>query len=81
MDPDDASPEELQVGESDNVINSRSWKYLTEFMLDVIRSPEGWMQEIPTPQHQSQTKTQEARPAAWQADQLHDFEIQVEIQV
>ena len=81
MDPDEASPEDLQVGESDNVINSRSWKYLTEFMLDVIRSPEGWMQEIPTPQHQIQTKTQEARPAAWQADQLHDFEIQVEIQV
>ena len=29
-----------QVGESGKVSNSRSWKYLTEFMLDVIKDPE-----------------------------------------
>ena len=29
-----------QVGESGKVSNSRSWKYLTEIMLDVIKDPE-----------------------------------------
>ena len=39
-----------QVDESDKVSNSRSCKYLTEFILDVIKVPEGAKQEIPTPQ-------------------------------
>ena len=38
------------MGESAEVSNHRSWKYLTEFMLDVIRAQEGGTQEIPTPQ-------------------------------
>ena len=44
-------PEEWinQVGESTKVRNSKIWQYLTEFMLDVIRSQEGGTQEIPTP--------------------------------
>ena len=39
-----------QVGETDKVSNSRSYKYLTEFILDVIKVPEGVNQGIPTPQ-------------------------------
>ena len=39
-----------QVGESDNVSNSRSWQYLTELILDVIKALEGGTQEIPIPQ-------------------------------
>ena len=48
MDPEEASSAALnlhpeddinQVVESAKVRNSRSWQYLTEFMLDVIRSP------------------------------------------
>ena len=48
MDPDEASLTDLhipteecinQVGYSAKVRNYRSWKYLTEFMLDVIRDP------------------------------------------
>ena len=39
-----------QVGESEKVSNSISWKYLTEFILDVIKAPERGMQEIPTSQ-------------------------------
>ena len=57
MDPDGASLEALklpaevgidQVGEIERVSKSISWKYLTEFMLDVIGYPEGVTQEIPT---------------------------------
>ena len=36
-----------QVGESDKVSKSISWKYLTEFILDMIKYPEGGTQEIP----------------------------------
>ena len=74
MDPYEASstalnlpPEEWinQVGDSDKVRNSISWQYLTEFMLDVIRAPEGETQEIPNPgPRKIQTTTQEAHPAA-----------------
>ena len=39
-----------QVGESDKVSNSISWKYLTEFILDVIKNTVGGTQEIYTPQ-------------------------------
>ena len=41
------------MGESDKVSNSISWQYLAEFVLDVIKAPEGGMQEIPTPQTMS----------------------------
>ena len=37
------------VGESDKVSKSISWQYLTEFILDVTKSPEGGTQDIPTP--------------------------------
>ena len=48
MDPVEASSVDLnlysevginQVGESDKVSNSISWKYLTGFILDVIKAP------------------------------------------
>ena len=56
MDPLEASQPALyltreirirQVGESDKVSKSISWKYLTEFILDMIKYPEGGTQEIP----------------------------------
>ena len=37
------------MGESDKVSNSSSWKYLNEFIIDVIKSQGGGTQEIPTP--------------------------------
>ena len=45
-------PEEgvKQVVNSYKVSNSRSWQYLTELMLEVIRYLEGGPQEIPTTQ-------------------------------
>ena len=50
-----------QVDESANVRNSRSWKYLTGVMLDVIRAPEGGTQEIPTPQQVPSWKSMRRR--------------------
>ena len=53
MDPDESGlvdlhlpPEEgiNQLGDSDKVSNIRGFQYLTAFMLDVIRAPEGGMQ-------------------------------------
>ena len=45
-------PTEVRINKlvkSDKVINSSSWKYITEFILDVIKTPEVGAQEIPTP--------------------------------
>ena len=62
MDPAEASSAALhlspasdikQVGENEKVSNSNSWKYLTGFILDVIKSPEVGTKEIPTPQQVS----------------------------
>ena len=66
MDPYEASSEALhlppeegiyQVGKSAKVINYQSWQHLTEFMLYVIRGPEGGTQEIPTPQQVASWKS------------------------
>ena len=38
------------MGESDKLRNSSIWKYLTEYILDVIKDPDRGMQVILTPQ-------------------------------
>ena len=87
MDPDEASSVALyltpevginQVGESAKLINSRSWKYLIDFMLDMIRALEGGTKEIPTPPASSFLKI---RKAAWKVYQLQYLEVQVGVQV
>ena len=42
-----------QVGKSDNIRNSSSWKYLTELILDALKYPEGGKKYIPTNQTKS----------------------------
>ena len=43
-----------QLGESDNIRNSISWKYLIEFIFVLIKDPEGGTQEVTTPQTTSE---------------------------